>query len=195
MMISQHSQGGCSYERAGREVDIMARISYVEKDQTPPEVEQNFARFEKALGRVPNFFKAMAHAPVLLQKFMELDAAMRSTKLDRKLRELAYLKASQVNGCEYCFKAHAGLGLRGGLTEDQIAQLPSYKTSPAYDDTQRLVIEYAEEVTKHVCAPEALMNRLKEHFSEQELVELNLTVGIAQITNRFNESFKVDLDL
>jgi uncharacterized peroxidase-related enzyme len=173
----------------------MARISYVEKEQTPPEVEQQFARFEKALGRVPNFFKAMAHAPVFLQKFMEFDGAMRSTKLDRKLRELAYLKASQVNGCEYCFKAHSGLGLRGGLTQEQLEQLSSYKSSAAYDDLQKLVIEYAEEVTKHVRAPEALMNQLKAHLNEQELVELNLTVGIAQITNRFNESFKIDLDV
>jgi len=79
----------------------MARISYVEKEQTPPEVQQIFARFEKALGRIPNIFKAMAHAPVFFQRFMEFDGAMRSTKLDRKLRELAYLKASQVNSCEY----------------------------------------------------------------------------------------------
>ena len=38
------------------------------------------------------------------------------------------------------------------------------------------------------------MNRLKERLSEQELVELNLTVGLAQVTNRFNESFRIDLD-
>ena len=79
----------------------MARISYVEKDQAAPEVQPIFERFAKALGRVPNIFKAMAHAPVFLQKFMEFDGAMRSTKLDRKLRELAYLKTSQVNHCDY----------------------------------------------------------------------------------------------
>ncbi len=39
------------------------------------------------------------------------------------------------------------------------------------------------------------MNRLQERLSEQELVELNLTVGLAQVTNRFNESFKIDLDV
>jgi alkylhydroperoxidase family enzyme len=64
-----------------------------------------------------------------------------------------------------------------------------------YDDLQKLVIEYAEELTKNVRVPEALMDQLKARLSEQELVELNLTVGIAQITNRFNESFKIDLDV
>ena len=39
------------------------------------------------------------------------------------------------------------------------------------------------------------MNRLQERLSAQELVELNLTVGLAQVTNRFNESFKIDLDV
>jgi alkylhydroperoxidase family enzyme len=41
---------------------------------------------------------------------------------------------------------------------------------------------------------EALLNQLKERLSERELVELNLTVGIAQITNRFNEAFQIDMD-
>ena len=39
------------------------------------------------------------------------------------------------------------------------------------------------------------MNQLKERLSEQELVELNLTVGLAQVTNRFNKSLKIDLDV
>jgi alkylhydroperoxidase family enzyme len=57
------------------------------------------------------------------------------------------------------------------------------------------VIEYAEEVTRNIRVPEALMTQLKERLSERELVELNLTVGLAQITNRFNESFQIDLDV
>jgi alkylhydroperoxidase family enzyme len=79
----------------------MARISYIEKAQAPPEVQALYERFERALGRVPNIFKAMAHAPEFLQKLLEFDGAVRAAKLDGKLRELAYLKASQVNGCEY----------------------------------------------------------------------------------------------
>ena len=79
----------------------MARISYVEQDQAAAEVQPIFESLAKALGRDPNIFKSMAHAPVFVQKFMEFDGAMRSTKLDRKLRELAYLKTSQVNHCDY----------------------------------------------------------------------------------------------
>lgn len=63
-----------------------------------------------------------------------------------------------------------------------------------YDDLQKLAIEYAEELTKNIRIPDLLWNQLKERLSERELVELNLTVGLAQVTNRFNESFQIDID-
>lgn len=81
------------------------------------------------------------------------------------------------------------------MTPEQIAQLSAYRTSDVYGDLQKLVIEYAEELTRNIRVPESLMTQLQERLSEQELVELNLTVGIAQITNRFNESFQIDLDM
>lgn len=79
----------------------MGRLSYLDKEKVAPEAKQIFESLEKAIGRVPNVFKAMAHAPVFFQKFMEFSGATRSTKLDPKLRELAYLKTSQVNHCNY----------------------------------------------------------------------------------------------
>jgi alkylhydroperoxidase family enzyme len=100
-MASPHTEMMTERNFAWQKGNDMARISYVENDQAAPEVQPIFERFAKALGRIPNIFKAMAHAPVLFQKFIEFDGAMRSTKLDRKLRELAYLRASQVNHCDY----------------------------------------------------------------------------------------------
>lgn len=79
----------------------MGRISYLDKEQVAPEAREIFDTLERALRRIPNIFRAMAHAPVFFQKFMEFNGALRSTKLDPKLRELAYLKASQVNRCNY----------------------------------------------------------------------------------------------
>ena len=30
--------------------------------------------------------------------------------VEPKYKELAYLKTAQINGCEYCFRAHCGVG-------------------------------------------------------------------------------------
>lgn len=51
-------------------------------------------------GMVPNIFRTMAHVPEVLQATLSLDGAIQHG-LDPKLRELAYLKTSQLNGCNY----------------------------------------------------------------------------------------------
>ena len=49
---------------------------------------------------VPNIFRTMGHAPAVLGATLNLDQAI-SSDLEPKLRELAYLKTSQLNGCNY----------------------------------------------------------------------------------------------
>ncbi len=79
----------------------MARLSYVEPDRAPAEVKATYDKVQAAAGRVPNFLKILAHFPKGMQTFLPLNAALREGKLDPKLRELAYLKASRINGCHY----------------------------------------------------------------------------------------------
>jgi alkylhydroperoxidase family enzyme len=59
-----------------------------------------FAAIQSQFGMVPNIFRTMGHAPAVLQATLGLDAAIQQD-LDPKLRELAYLKTSQLNGCNY----------------------------------------------------------------------------------------------
>lgn len=79
----------------------MARIPYVEKGQAPDEVRQIYDNVERARGMVPNILKLMAQSPGLLRGFLGLNMALQEAKVDPKLRELAYLKTSQTNGCHY----------------------------------------------------------------------------------------------
>lgn len=79
----------------------MARVPYLERDQVPTEVQGVYDTLTKAIGRVPNFFKVLAHFPKGVIGYTGLGGALRETRLDPKLRELAYLKTSQVNNCNY----------------------------------------------------------------------------------------------
>src|SRR5947209_1100505 len=84
----------------------MGLVSYVSKDDAAESVRPILEGMERKLGSVPSIFGMMAHNPELLQGFLALNGALAKTKLDGKLRELAYMKASQLNGCEYCLKYH-----------------------------------------------------------------------------------------
>ncbi len=51
-----------------------------------------------------------------------LNATLAKTQLDGKLRELAYIKTSELNGCDYCLHHHRALGKKAGLNDRQVAE-------------------------------------------------------------------------
>lgn len=80
---------------------MAARLPYLERNQVPADVQTVYDTLQKATGRVPNIFKLMAHHAKSLPPFMQWYPTLREGALDIKLRQLAYVKASQVNNCHY----------------------------------------------------------------------------------------------
>ena len=100
----------------------MALVSYVSNQEAAEKIKPVFEGMEKKFGAVPNVFRAMAHNPEMLEAFLALNATLPKTKLDGKLRELAYIKTSELNGCDYCLHHHRGLGKKAGLNDRQVAR-------------------------------------------------------------------------
>ena len=78
-----------------------ATLPYLERDQVPPEVQTVYDTLQKATGRVLNIFKLMAHHARSLPTFLQWYPTLREGALDLKLRQLAYVRASQLNHCTY----------------------------------------------------------------------------------------------
>ncbi len=171
----------------------MAVVSYVNNTEAAEKVRSLFEGIEKKGNAVPNVLRAMAHSPELLDGFLALNSALPKTRLDGKLRELAYIKTSELNGCAYCLHHHKTTGKKVGLTERQLNETARYETSDAYDDLQRAVLQYAEQVTRHINAEPALIERLRASLPDRQIVELAMTVGIANFTNRVTETLKMEL--
>jgi alkylhydroperoxidase family enzyme len=55
-------------------------------------------RLEAKLGRVPNMYRTLAHAPRVLDAAASMAQAIR-TELAPTLRELAYLKVTDLTAC------------------------------------------------------------------------------------------------
>jgi uncharacterized peroxidase-related enzyme len=171
----------------------MALVSYITNQEAGDKVKTVFEGMEKKIGAVPNVFRVMAHNPEMLETFLALNATLPKTKLDGKLRELAYIKTSELNDCDYCLHHHRALGKKAGLNDRQVAETADFETSDAYDSLQREVMRYAEQVTRHINVEDALFARLKQSLSDREIVELAMTVGIANFTNRVTETMRMEL--
>ena len=172
----------------------MARLRYVEKEDATPDQEKILAQLTQKSGKIANIWKLWSHSPQTLEAFMPFYKALMKGTLDARLRELAYMKASLVNDCKYCLESHKGSGRRVGITEQQIQDIGDYTASNAFSPVEKLVLRYTEELTRTARSTEEIMTDLKKHLSEADIVELNLTVGTANLTNRFNMSLMTDPD-
>jgi uncharacterized peroxidase-related enzyme len=171
----------------------MAIVSYISNQDAAEKVKPVFEGMQKKLGAVPNVFRAMAHNPDMLEAFLALNATLPRTQLNGKLRELAYIKTSELNECDYCLHHHRALGKKAGLNDRQATETAQGETSDAYDELERDVMRYAEEVTRHINVSDELLGRLKKKLSDREIVELAMTVGIANFTNRVTETLRLEL--
>ena len=121
-----------------------------------------------------------------------MSAASEATTLDRSLRELIKIRASQMNGCAYCIDMHTKDARLAGETEQRIYALSAWRETPFYTDRERAALEWTEAVTRigdgH--APDDLYERVREHFDEAELVALTFAVVVINSWNRLAVSFR-----
>lgn len=64
----------------------------------------------------------------------------------------------------------------------------------SFDETDKLVLRFAETSVRDIRIPEALYEKLAARFSNDELYELALTVGLSSLVNRMHAMFRTDLD-
>ncbi len=128
------------------------------------------------------------HTPGLLLGYAMLEwATASSDRLDSRLRCLAELKAATLTHCEYCIDLGSQAARLGGLSDEQLLALPRYSDSELFTDLEKLVLDYAVGMSRTpVDVPEALFDKMRQHFDEAELVELTHVIALENLRGRFN---------
>jgi AhpD family alkylhydroperoxidase len=112
--------------------------------------------------------------------------------LDRKLIHLLKLRASQINGCAYCIDMHSKDARAIGETEQRLYELDAWRETPFYTDKERAAMEWAESLTlvSQTHVPDETFEAVKKHFSEKEIVDLTIVVGLINLWNRLAISMR-----
>jgi AhpD family alkylhydroperoxidase len=119
-------------------------------------------------------------------------ALLASAKTDPRLKALAELKAGTLITCDYCIDIGSALARRAGVTDAQLRALPSFRSSQEFSETEKLVLELAEAMTRVPTRIEAdLRGRLLSHFSRAQLVELTAAVAWENHRGRLNQALDV----
>jgi AhpD family alkylhydroperoxidase len=122
----------------------------------------------------------------------QLERSVRTCGLEASLLELIKIRASQINGCAYCIDMHTKDARAAGESEQRIYLLSAWHEAPFYSDRERAALEWTEALTliaeNHV--PDDIYQRVKPHFTDEELVNLTLAVSTINAWNRFAISFR-----
>lgn len=132
------------------------------------------------------------HAQEAQRSLYALERYLFSSGLDHQLLHLIKMRASQINGCAYCIDMHSKDARAGGETEQRLYELDAWRETPFYTERERAALEWAESVTlvSQTHVPDEAFENLKKHFSEKEIVDLTLAVGMINLWNRLAISMR-----
>jgi AhpD family alkylhydroperoxidase len=123
-----------------------------------------------------------------LKIMMGMEKYTKTTGIDRKLRELIKIRASQINGCAFCINMHTSDARKMGETEQRLFCLSAWKECTFYTDEEKAALELTEHVTliPNKGVPDELYNRIRRHFSEKEYVDLVILINQINSWNRIS---------
>ncbi len=173
----------------------MQRVSLVEKDQAHPKTRETYQQIEKNGWQLSNIFKVMGHCPYIGLNFNRLgNSILRGEELSPKLRELAILRVGVLAQAEYEYTHHVKIGLKAGVSRKQIDEISDWAASAEFNERERAVLSYTDEVTQSFGAKDETFARLKEFFSEHEIVELTTVIGFYNMVCRILVALQIELE-
>jgi AhpD family alkylhydroperoxidase len=131
----------------------MATFGLIEYDAASPEVRAVYDDImaTRRTDWINNFWKALAHDPVLLKRTWEhLKAIMLPGSLDLLTKELIYVAVSVTNGCAYCIASHTAAARKAGMSAEMFAELMAVVGMA--NETNRLANGYQVEIDEQFMA-------------------------------------------
>jgi uncharacterized peroxidase-related enzyme len=163
-----------------------------------PLLEPYFQTFQQRMGFVPNSILTMARRPKLVKAIAALGQAVydvESGTLPMGLKSCVAELCSKATGCLYC-QAHFSTNMsRMGVPDSKIEAVWDYQTSALFDAAERAALEFALAAS---AVPNAVTDEhfiaLREHYSEDQIVELLATIGYVAYLNKWNDSMATPLE-
>jgi alkylhydroperoxidase family enzyme len=116
-------------------------------------------------------------------------------RLDPTLRTMSQARAGWLRGSRFAFSQHSKWCRTVGVDEDKVAAIPSWPTSPAFDDRERAVLAYTDAlVDDNGRVPDALFAQLQAHLSDEEILELTYVAGMVGMHAAIVRALRLEFD-
>ncbi|MDX1292009.1 MAG: peroxidase-related enzyme [Hyphomonas sp.] len=174
----------------------MSRVSPLSIDEVDAETAGMIENAERLMGFVPNDALVMARRPETLKAMWGLVASIYGpSEVEAGLKRLIGEAASKAAGCFYC-SAHAAHGARQhGVDPAKIEAVWSFEDSPLFTEAERAAINLGMKAGRVPNeAEEADFERLRQHFSENQIIEIVSVISLFGFLNRWNSTLGTALE-
>ena len=175
--------------------DNSARLDGLKREDLA-ELEGVFQLVEGAMGFLPNSMLIMARKPGLVEAFAGLGLAVQGpSALPDEIKRMAAFMASRAAGCVYCQTHTHHQAANAGISADKLDALWAYETSDLFSEAERAALRVAQSAAQ---VPNAVtgadMAALKQHFSDEQIVDLVAVISLFGFLNRWNDTFATALE-
>ncbi|GMU93749.1 MAG: putative transposase fusion protein [Candidatus Hydrogenedentota bacterium] len=115
-------------------------------------------------------------------------------RLDRGLVSMLSTYVASINGCGFCIDIGKSFAAYARVPMEKLRALPNYTTSPLFTERERAALAYVEEITRTRDASDETFERLKEHFSDDEIVEITWVNAVENYYNLINRPLRIESD-
>jgi AhpD family alkylhydroperoxidase len=131
-------------------------------------------------------------APAAIAAVRALSDHVETCGLEPGLLELVKTRASQINGCAFCIHMHTRDARARGETEERLYLLDAWRESPLYTPRERAALAWTEALTEiaKTHAPDEVYAEAQDQFTDKELVELTVAIGMINTWNRIAIGFR-----
>ena len=155
-------------------------------DSAPEGAAERLAEIQGRMGGfLPNLYRQMAHAPVVLETYLALQDKLRSTSFSPAEQQLIMLTASAHNGCTYCVPAHSSGARMAGLDK---AAITAIRDGTPIEDARLQALRAFVEAVIDSCGrvgPEVEAAFLDAGFARTQAAEALIGVAAKALSNSF----------
>lgn len=141
-----------------------------------------------------NIFATLARAPGLFRKWLPFGGKLLNGRIPPREREVLILRTGWLCGSPYEWGQHVGIGLRSGLTQEEIDRIPGGPDADGWDDFDVTLLRAADELHADYCITETTWQALADRYDTQQLIELPMLVGQYHLVAMTLNTLGVELD-
>jgi AhpD family alkylhydroperoxidase len=162
----------------------MPRLRFAEERELDDEKRRLIASAERTGAPDPRVVRIMVRSSAGLAWVRCWNSVLYEGRLPHKLKEMCRIRISVAHRCGYCSTVRSNVAREQGLTEERVADL--LHEGRHLTARERAALEYADlfKSGDEAIDSDAVYERLKGHFSEEEIVELGMlcaqTVGVGR---------------